>query len=72
MAFDPCGHGGRLAFERLVPAREVVVHEVQRHRVRVVLDLLGEPVGQARSEIASFAVEFGAALLSHPCANMCS
>ena len=29
-------------------AAEVVVHVVQAHRVRQVLDLLGEPVGEPR------------------------
>lgn len=32
-------HGRRHA-QRLVDAAEIIVHEMQRHRVRVVLDLL--------------------------------
>ena len=39
---------GRGNPQRLVNPGEVVVHEVEADRVRVVLDLLGEAVGQAR------------------------
>src|SRR6266511_2915770 len=44
------GHRGRSWIgvgERLVSAPEVVVHEMQANHRRVVLDLLGEPVGEA-------------------------
>ena len=34
--------------QRLVNPREIVVHEVERHRRLVVVHLLGEPVGQPR------------------------
>jgi len=40
-------HGWR-DVQRLMHAPEVVIHEVQRHGVRVVLDLLAETVGQPR------------------------
>ena len=40
-----CGHR-RSASEALMDAHEVVVHVVKRNRVHVVLDLLGESVGQ--------------------------
>jgi len=43
VTLDPGNHGGR-GLERLVPANEVVVHEVQRHRVAQVLDLFENPL----------------------------
>ena len=43
---DASNHGGR-NLQRLIDAAGVLVHEVQRDRVRVVLDLLREGVGQA-------------------------
>jgi len=43
---DPRRHGWRHP-QRLVNPTEVVVHEVQRDGSAVILDLLGEGVGQA-------------------------
>lgn len=45
MIRDARFHRGGYA-QRLMDAAEVVVHEMQRDGVRVVLDLLAEPVGQ--------------------------
>ena len=49
---DVIGHASRHSGRRVLAecrhrAHEVVGHEVQTDRCRVVLDLLGEPVGQA-------------------------
>ena len=44
VTLDPRGRRRGRTFPRLVTAAEVVVHEVQRHRVRLVLDLLENPL----------------------------
>ena len=46
MIADACCHG-RCHAQGLLNAAEVLMHEVQRHRVLKVLDLLAEAVGQA-------------------------
>ena len=50
MISDARRHRGRHA-QGLMDAREVVVHEVERDRVGVVLDLLGEGVRETRESV---------------------